>query len=158
MVRSHDSSARLLPEVVDEEKAGVFGADPFQSIDTDGVGKLVAMAVELGRKTRPKIKLGVCGEHGGDPASIRFFQQVGLDYVSCSPFRVPIARLVAAQAAVDAGGGKKGKSGKAAKAAKPTNSATRTKATKGSRNSQVRPTAKTKKATRGRTGKRTVRG
>ncbi len=118
MALSRDDAGRFLPEYVDEEKAGVFPADPFQSIDTDGVGKLVAMAVELGRQARPKIKLGVCGEHGGDPASIRFFQQVGLDYVSCSPFRVPIARLVAAQAAVEASGGKKGKGGKAAKSTK----------------------------------------
>ena len=71
------------------------------TIDIEGVGELVAMAAERGRKTRPGIKLGICGEHGGDPASIAFCEQVGLDYVSCSPYRVPIARLAAAQAALE---------------------------------------------------------
>jgi pyruvate,orthophosphate dikinase len=70
------------------------------TIDTEGVGELVRVAVERGRAARPGLKLGICGEHGGDPASIRFFQAVGLDYVSCSPYRVPIARLAAAQAAL----------------------------------------------------------
>jgi pyruvate,orthophosphate dikinase len=78
----------------------ILDADPFASIDTVGVGKLVEMAATLGRKTKPDLKLGVCGEHGGDPASIHFFQKVGLNYVSCSPFRVPVARLAAAQAAL----------------------------------------------------------
>jgi pyruvate, orthophosphate dikinase len=77
--------------------------DPFVSIDIDGVGELVRIAAEKGRAARPGIKLGICGEHGGDPASIRFCEEVGLDYVSCSPFRVPIARLAAAQAAVGRG-------------------------------------------------------
>ena len=72
------------------------------SLDIDGVGELVRIAAEKGRATRPDIKLGICGEHGGDPASIRFCEEVGLDYVSCSPFRVPIARLAAAQAAARA--------------------------------------------------------
>jgi pyruvate,orthophosphate dikinase len=74
--------------------------DPFISIDTEGVGELVRIGVERGRKSRPDIKLGICGEHGGDPASVHFCHETGLDYVSCSPFRVPIARLAAAQAAV----------------------------------------------------------
>ena len=78
----------------------ILTADPFASIDIDGVGKLVAIGCELGRKTRPSLKLGVCGEHGGDPASIHFFEKVGLTYVSCSPYRVPVARLAAAQAAL----------------------------------------------------------
>ncbi len=81
---------------------GIIEQDPFVSLDTDGVGELVAIAGERGRATRPDIKLGICGEHGGDPASIAFCEKVGLDYVSCSPFRVPIARLAAAQAAVRA--------------------------------------------------------
>lgn len=81
-------------------RKGVMETDPFMTIDVDGVGALVRMAVENGRKTRPGIKLGICGEHGGDPASVRFCQTVGLDYVSCSPYRVPIARLAAAQAAL----------------------------------------------------------
>jgi pyruvate,orthophosphate dikinase len=79
---------------------GLLDADPFVTIDQDGVGELVKLAAERGRKTRPGIKLGICGEHGGDPASIGFCESVGLDYVSCSPFRVPIARLAAAQAAL----------------------------------------------------------
>lgn len=94
---SRDDAGRFLATYVSE---GLFEADPFASIDQKGVGKLVEMAVELGLKTRPDIKLGVCGEHGGDPASIQFFHRVGLHYVSCSPYRVPIARLAAAQAAI----------------------------------------------------------
>ena len=83
---------------------GVFGVSPFESIDREGVGALVRMAVESGRAVRPKLKCGVCGEHGGDPDSVHFFNEVGLDYVSCSPFRVPIARLEAGRAALAAGG------------------------------------------------------
>ncbi|MCO6438473.1 MAG: pyruvate, phosphate dikinase [Phycisphaerae bacterium] len=97
---SRDDAGRFLPYYVDENKAGIFHADPFQSLDTDGVGVLVFLACEQGRETRTKIKLGICGEHGGDPASIGFCEQVELDYVSCSPFRVPIARLAAAQATI----------------------------------------------------------
>jgi pyruvate,orthophosphate dikinase len=81
----------------------IFTADPFQSLDTDGVGFLVRMSCEQGREGRTNIKLGICGEHGGDPQSIRFCEAVGLDYVSCSPLRVPIARLAAAQAAIEQG-------------------------------------------------------
>ena len=84
--------------------AGILAADPFVSIDQEGVGALVRMAAERGRATRANIKLGICGEHGGDPASIAFCEAIGLDYVSCSPFRVPIARLAAAQAALRAKG------------------------------------------------------
>jgi pyruvate,orthophosphate dikinase len=78
----------------------IIAENPFASIDVAGVGQLVRTAVELGRQTRPDIKLGICGEHGGDPASIAFFHDAGLAYVSCSPFRVPVARLAAARAAV----------------------------------------------------------
>jgi pyruvate,orthophosphate dikinase len=78
----------------------ILDKDPFATFDVDGVGPIVRTAVELGRKTRPGIKLGVCGEHGGDPSSVHFFDAVGLDYVSCSPYRVPVARLAAAQAAL----------------------------------------------------------
>ena len=77
---------------------GIFGVSPFESIDVDGVGALVRIGAEEGRKTKPDLKLGVCGEHGGDPASVHFFHDVGLDYVSCSPFRVPVARLEAGRA------------------------------------------------------------
>jgi pyruvate,orthophosphate dikinase len=78
----------------------VIARDPFVSIDVDGVGELIGIAASRGRKTRNSLKLGICGEHGGDPASIRFCHDTGLDYVSCSPFRVPVARLAAAQAAL----------------------------------------------------------
>ena len=80
----------------------IIAADPFQSIDKDSVGKLVEMGVKGGRSTNPTLKCGVCGEHGGDPASVEFFHAIGVNYVSCSPFRVPIARLAAAQAAIKA--------------------------------------------------------
>jgi pyruvate, orthophosphate dikinase len=83
---------------------GIFSVSPFETIDPDGVGRLVAIAVEEGRAARPDLHLGVCGEHGGDPASVWFFHDVGLDYVSCSPFRVPIARLEAGRAAIVSGG------------------------------------------------------
>jgi pyruvate,orthophosphate dikinase len=79
-------------------------ANPFETLDREGVGQLVRMACERGRATRPGLKLGICGEHGGDPASVAFCAEVGLDYVSCSPYRVPIARLAAAHAALGAGG------------------------------------------------------
>lgn len=92
---SRDDAASFMGAYV---KHGIFSIDPFVSVDQEGVGELAALAAERGRKTRPNIKLGVCGEHGGDPASIKFWEKVGLDYVSCSPFRVPIARLAAAQA------------------------------------------------------------
>jgi pyruvate,orthophosphate dikinase len=94
---SRDDSGSFLPQYAEHE---IVTTNPFATIDATGVGQLVQLAVERGRKTRPDIKLGICGEHGGDPASIRFFERVGLDYVSCSPFRVPVARLAAAQAAL----------------------------------------------------------
>jgi pyruvate,orthophosphate dikinase len=81
---------------------GILPSDPFVSLDRDGVGELIRIASERGRKARRKLKLGICGEHGGDPASVAFCHEVGLDYVSCSPFRVPIARLAAAQATLGA--------------------------------------------------------
>ncbi len=105
---SRDDSARFLSSYVNE---GIFKTDPFVSIDQVGVGKLVTMAVQLGRKVKKDLKVGVCGEHGGDPESIQFFQSAGLDYVSCSPYRVPIARLAAAQAAISAKSGGKAGSG-----------------------------------------------
>jgi pyruvate,orthophosphate dikinase len=94
---SRDDAGSFLPQYVDE---GLIDADPFVSIDEDGVGQLVRLGVERGRRTRPNLKLGICGEHGGDPASVRFFAEIGLDYVSCSPYRIPLARLAAAQAAI----------------------------------------------------------
>jgi len=95
---SRDDSGRFLPYYVEH---GIFKNDPFQVLDREGVGELIRIAVERGRKTRPDIKLGICGEHGGDPSSVEFCHQAGLDYVSASPFRVPIARLAAAQAALE---------------------------------------------------------
>jgi pyruvate,orthophosphate dikinase len=82
------------------ERLKIFKADPFASIDQDGVGKMMKMAIQLGRSTRPDIDLGICGEHGGDPSSVEFCYRLGINYVSCSPYRVPIARLAAAQAAI----------------------------------------------------------
>jgi pyruvate,orthophosphate dikinase len=84
---------------------GIFGVSPFESLDREGVGRLVKIAVEEGRKARPGLKVGVCGEHGGDPDSVHFFHEAGLDYVSCSPFRVPVARLEAGRANGVVGGG-----------------------------------------------------
>ncbi len=95
---SRDDSGKFLDSYY---KAKIYESDPFARLDQTGVGKLVQMAAELGRKTRPDIKLGICGEHGGDPSSVEFCHKVGLNYVSCSPYRVPIARLAAAQAAIN---------------------------------------------------------
>jgi len=94
---SRDDAGKFLGEYV---RKGVYCADPFQQLDQTGVGKLVQMGVALGRQTRKNLKIGICGEHGGEPNSIDFCHRVGMNYVSCSPFRVPIARLAAAQAAV----------------------------------------------------------
>ena len=94
---SRDDAAKFLNQYVD---LGIYAADPFQSLDQEGIGQLITIAVEKGRKARKGIKLGICGEHGGDPSSIDFCHRAGLDYVSCSPYRVPIARLAAAHAAI----------------------------------------------------------
>ena len=98
---SRDDSGRFLNAYIDK---GIFEKDPFVSLDQEGVGDLIRIATERGRAQRPDVKLGICGEHGGDPSSIAFCEEIGLDYVSCSPFRVPIARLAAAQAALSKGG------------------------------------------------------
>jgi pyruvate,orthophosphate dikinase len=105
---SRDDVNTFLPDYL---KTEILLRDPFQSLDTGGVGQLVDMAVEKGRSAKPKLKCGICGEHGGDPDSIQFCQKVGLDYVSCSPFRVPIARLAAAQAALKQAGTDTGRKG-----------------------------------------------
>jgi len=94
---SRDDAASFLGTYVSK---GILEIDPFISVDRDGVGELVKIGVARGRKTRPGLKVGICGEHGGDPASVAFCHEIGLDYVSCSPYRVPIARLAAAQAAL----------------------------------------------------------
>jgi len=96
---SRDDSGKFIPAYKEQ---GILEVDPFASIDQDGVGQLIQMSVEKGRKTRPGLKVGICGEQGGDPSSVEFCHKVGLTYVSCSPFRVPIARLAAAHAAIKA--------------------------------------------------------
>ncbi|MGA1504741.1 MAG: putative PEP-binding protein, partial [Ilumatobacteraceae bacterium] len=96
-----DVESRTMPRYL---QLGLLQGDPFESIDRDGVGELLSLAVKRGRKAKGKLKIGVCGEHGGDPESIAFFYRTGLDYVSCSPYRVPIARLAAAHTII--GGGK----------------------------------------------------
>ena len=98
---SRDDAGKFLPRYVE---LGILPKDPFVSLDVEGVGAMVRIASEKGRATKPGLKLGICGEHGGDPASIAFCEEVGLDYVSCSPYRVPVARLAAAQAALGVGG------------------------------------------------------
>jgi pyruvate,orthophosphate dikinase len=92
-----DIESRMMPAYLEQ---GLLARNPFETIDRGGVGELVKIGAERGRQTKPKLKLGVCGEHGGDPESITLFYEAGLDYVSCSPYRVPIARLAAAQAIV----------------------------------------------------------
>jgi pyruvate,orthophosphate dikinase len=94
---SRDDAGRFLPQYIE---LGIVESDPFQELDLAGVGKLIQMACELGRKTRADLKLGICGEHGGEPNAVAFCDRLGVNYVSCSPFRVPIARLAAAQAAL----------------------------------------------------------
>jgi pyruvate,orthophosphate dikinase len=115
---SRDDSGRFLPLYTNEQDLGVFADDPFQSLDRDGVGLLVRWAIERGRAARPGLKIGICGEHGGEARSVAFCDEVGMDYVSCSPYRLPIARLAAAQAtlaAKQAGGSRR----RAARAKRP---------------------------------------
>src|SRR5256885_5620192 len=95
---SRDDSGSFLPPYQEKE---ILKKNPFASIDQSGVGQLMKIAVQKGQKTRADIKLGICGEHGGDPDSVKFCHRIGLNYVSCSPFRVPVARLAAAQAAIE---------------------------------------------------------
>ena len=95
---SRDDAGRFLPNYVDR---GILPDDPFQVLDRNGVGKLIGFAVSAGRSVRPELKVGICGEHGGEPRSVKFCHTIGLDYVSCSPYRVPIARLAAAHAALE---------------------------------------------------------
>ena len=97
---SRDDAGRFLPDYLDESKAAILSADPFQTLDQAGVGMLVEWAIKKGRATRKHLEIGICGEHGGDPKSVRFCHDVGMDYVSASAFRIPIARLAAAQAAI----------------------------------------------------------
>ncbi|HEY3242949.1 MAG TPA: putative PEP-binding protein [Phycisphaerae bacterium] len=102
MALSRDDAGRFLPEYVDQQKAAIFKDDPFQTLDQEGVGLLVQWGIQRGRSANRKLKVGICGEHGGEAESVKFCHRVGMDYVSCSPFRVPIARLAAAQATLEA--------------------------------------------------------
>ena len=109
---SRDDAGVFLRPYVEKD---ILDYDPFQRLDEAGVGKLMEMGVELGRKVRPKLKIGICGEHGGEPYSVKFCHRAGLDYVSCSPYRVTVARLAAAQAAIEEKRAKKPAAKKAAK-------------------------------------------
>ncbi len=120
---SRDDAGRFLPEYVDQKSYGVFKADPFQVLDQEGVGQLVKLGIEKGRAVRPNLKMGVCGEHGGELASVKFLCGLGVNYVSCSPYRVPIARLAAAQYEI----GRKAKKAAPAKKAKPAKKAAKRK-------------------------------
>jgi pyruvate, orthophosphate dikinase len=100
MALSRDDAGRFLPDYIDEKKAAILPSDPFQTLDQPGVGMLIEWAIAKGRSTKPNLKVGICGEHGGDSESVKFCHRVGMNYVSASPFRVPISRLAAAQAVV----------------------------------------------------------
>jgi pyruvate,orthophosphate dikinase len=101
---SRDDIGGFVPDYVEKK---ILPADPFQILDQDAIGELIQIGIERGRKTRPGLKVGICGEHGGEPSSVTFCHKVGMDYVSCSPYRVPIARLAAAQAAIKSSAKKK---------------------------------------------------
>jgi len=141
---SRDDAGRFLPDYVNQGKAAIFKEDPFQSLDQEGVGLLVFLAIDQARQDNPKLKVGICGEHGGDPESVKFCHRVGMNYVSCSPYRVPIARLAAAQAVIEAEeewAGEKAAQKAAAKAAKPAKKA----AKKAAKPAKKKPAKKGKK-------------
>ncbi len=146
---SRDDAGAFLTQYVEQ---GIYDADPFQSLDIDGVGELMRIAVDKGRRARADIKLGICGEHGGDPASVAFCHEIGLDYVSCSPFRVPVARLAAAQAAIqgaEALTGKKSAKKSAKKASKKAGKSAK-KTAKRAKKSAKKTAKRAKKASRRR--------
>ncbi len=152
---SRDDAGKFLPEYVDEKKAGIFAEDPFQSLDQVGVGMLVRLGIEKGRQARPGLKIGICGEHGGEAKSVEFCCRVGMNYVSCSPFRVPIARLAAAQAEIKkkraAAPAKARKAAKkAAKKAKPARRAAVKKAPKKAKPARRTARKAVKKARKGK--------
>jgi pyruvate,orthophosphate dikinase len=131
-------------------EAGLLKRNPFEVVDADGVGELVRLGVTRGRATNPDLKVGVCGEHGGDPDSIQTFAAAGLDYVSCSPFRVPIARLAAAQSVLAQGGGAPAAAGRARKAAPARKASAARKAATARKAPAARKASAARKATRGR--------
>ncbi|MEW6249069.1 MAG: putative PEP-binding protein [Planctomycetota bacterium] len=163
---SRDDAGRFLPDYVNPKKAGVFRDDPFQSLDQVGVGMLVLWAIDEGRETNAKLKIGICGEHGGDPASVKFCHRVGMNYVSCSPYRVPIARLAAAQAVIeeaqrgaakgDARPGAAREAPPATKAARPRRKAAKSAKTGGS--AKTARARGTKAAGAGKKGTKVARG
>jgi pyruvate,orthophosphate dikinase len=152
MALSRDDAGRFLPIYTDETKLAIFEDDPFQSLDQDGVGLLVNWGIEKGRGARKDLKVGICGEHGGELASVKFCHRAGMDYVSCSPFRVPIARLAAAEAVADEKEAAKSKrSGKKTSKKKTT----KKKTTKKSKTARKTKAAKaTKKSTKKKARKR----
>lgn len=145
---SRDDAGKFLPEYVDEEKTGIFKHDPFQVLDADGVGMLVRWGIEKGRSVNPKLKIGICGEHGGDPESVKFCVRAGMDYVSCSPLRVPIARLAAAHAAIEdnAPTAKRRSKASSAKSSKPKSSRSAKKKSAKKSKAKSKARKKTKKS------------
>jgi len=145
---SRDDAVRFLPDYVESSKAGVFRHDPFQTIDAEGVGAFIRSACEKGRAARKGLKLGICGEHGGDPTSINFCNAIGLDYVSCSPLRVPIARLAAAQAVIGAVQARRPRMAQPSKKARPAKKARAAKKARPPKEArlQKKPKARTKVA------------
>ncbi len=149
MALSRDDAGRFLPVYVDQKKTGIFAADPFQTLDRDGVGMLVKHAIENGRGTKKDLKIGICGEHGGDPDSVKFCHGAGMNYVSCSPYRVPIARLAAAQAVIEEGATRRTagrRPSKARAAATKTKKTAKKLAKKVARKSAKKPAPKAKKS------------
>ncbi len=146
---SRDDAGRFLPDYIDVEKTGIFKDDPFQSLDQDGVGMLVRWGIDKGRDTKPKLKIGICGEHGGDPESVYFCHRAGMDYVSCSPYRVPVARLAAAQVVIEEeSAGKKPRKKSTAKAT------AKKKTTKAAKKKTSKKKSAKKKATKKKTVKK----
>jgi pyruvate,orthophosphate dikinase len=153
---SRDDAGRFLPDYVDEARAGIFPHDPFQVLDQDGVGKLVRMGIEGGRSTKPKLKIGICGEHGGEPHSVKFCHAVGMDYVSCSPYRVPIARLAAAQAVIEEKTAKPKKKSSAGKKSSGGATARKKAAKKSAKKTTKKKTTKKKTAAKKSTAKKST--
>ncbi len=152
MALSRDDAGRFLPEYCNANKLAIFGDDPFQSLDQEGVGKLVALGIDQARTLKPKLKVGICGEHGGDVESVKFCHRVDMDYVSCSPYRVPIARLAAAQAVLEDRAEKKAARKPAAKKA-PRKVATKPAAKKTAKKKVAKKAAK-KKVTKKKVAKK----